>query len=143
MIYKNKPCPHCGRYTNRGVTVNSLIINENKIVLIERGVNPYKGYWGLPGGYVGWDESAEEAAIRETKEETGLQIKNLIFICVNTNPQRHPKQAINIAYLSTKFSGDFSPSDDAAKAKWFSLDELPKELAFDHKDIIKLGCNLR
>ena len=55
----DEQCPNCGRYANRGVSIDAVIIKDNHILLIQRGVEPNKGYWGTPGGYVGWDESTE------------------------------------------------------------------------------------
>jgi 8-oxo-dGTP diphosphatase len=132
-----KPCPHCGKYNNRGVSVDAVIINDGKILLVRRGDDPFKGYWALPGGYVEWDESIEETVKREAEEETGLHVKTLKLIGVYGSPKRHPKQVINVAYLINGYNGELSHGDDAKDAKWFALDMLPPDLAFDHYEIIQ------
>ena len=71
------PLPQPDKYVNRGVSVDGVIIRDNKILLIKRGNEPFKGFWALPGGYVDWNESTEEAVAREMMEETGLNRKFL------------------------------------------------------------------
>ena len=134
-LSNNEPCPKCGRFNNRGVSVDAVIIKDNKILLIKRGVNPFQGYWALPGGYVEWDESTEEAVAREVSEEIGLTVESCKLIGVYSSPDRHPKQVINIAYRVTT-SGNPKAGDDASEYKWFSMDNMPDKLAFDHERII-------
>lgn len=129
------PCPECGQYKNRGVSVDGIIIRDNKILLIKRGNEPFKGYWALPGGYVDWNESTEEAVAREVLEETGLKVNSCELIGVYSSPNRHPKQVINVAYRVAT-TGEPKAADDALEFKWCSIDDLPAELAFDHKKII-------
>lgn len=135
-LKRNDPCPTCGRFDNRGVSIDAVIIKDTKILLIKRGSQPYKGFWGTPGGYVDWDESAEETVKREVKEETGLEVIKTSLIGVYSNPTRHPKQTINIVYIAYVASGEAKASDDATEVKWFPISELPNELAFDHKQNI-------
>jgi len=97
---KNQPCPECGRFANRGISIDAVIVKGEKILLIQRGVEPNKGYWGTPGGYVDWDESSEDVVKREVQEETGLEVTNTTLIGVYSSPDRHPKQVINIVYLT-------------------------------------------
>ena len=132
---ETKPCPHCGVFPNRGVTIDAVIVNNGKILLIKRGAEPFKGYWALVGGYVEWNESAEEAALSEVKEEVGVTASITKLIGVYSDPARHPKQAINIAY-AVEIEGEPQAGDDAVECKWFSLNELP-ELAFDHAKIVQ------
>ena len=131
----NKKCRYCGLYNNRGISVDAIIMNNNKILLIKRKNDPYKNYWSLPGGFVDWDETAEQTVIREVKEETGLFITKLKLFNVYSNPQRHPKQVISIVY-DTQVAGELIAGDDAQQAAWFDLDNLPKVLGFDHQQII-------
>lgn len=135
-IYKDEPCPHCGNFTNRGVSIDSVIIRNDRILLIKRGTNPYKDFWALPGGYVSWDETSENTVKRETEEETGLSVVNVKLIGVYSLPQRHPRQVINLAYLAEVKSEDAKKGDGAIEVKWFNLDSLPSKLAFDHAQII-------
>ena len=133
-LKNNEPCPSCGRYNNRGVTVDAVIVKDNKILLIKRGNEPFKGFWALPGGYVGWDETVEDAVKREVAEETGLIVKTLEMIGVYSNPARHPKQVIDVAF-TVETEGKPKAGDDAIEVGWFDINDLP-ELAFDHEKII-------
>jgi 8-oxo-dGTP diphosphatase len=137
-ISRNEACSHCGRFANRGVSVDAVVINGGKILLIKRGAEPFKGYWGTPGGFVEWDESTEDAAKRELQEETGLVAADVKLVGVYSSPDRHPRQVINAAYLvRVEDVSLVMASDDADDAQWFALDDLPKELAFDHRQIIQ------
>src|SRR3989338_7876697 len=97
-LKRYEQCPHCGRFANRGISIDAVIIIDNKVLLIQRGVEPYKGYWGTPGGYVDWDESTEETVKREVKEEVGLDVTEAKLVGVYSSPTRHQKQVINIVY---------------------------------------------
>lgn len=131
-IPRNEVCPSCGRFANRGVSVDAVIIKGSNVLLIQRGVEPNKGYWATPGGYVEWDESTEDAVKREVQEETGLTVTMAKFVNLNSNPARHPKQVINLVYLVEVDDGEPTASDDAAAAEWFPLDKLPETMALDH-----------
>lgn len=131
----NKPCPHCGRYNNRAITIDALIIKNDSILLIKRALEPFKGYWALPGGHLEWDQTAEDAVRKEVKEETGLEVVSMQFLRVYTNPGRDPRQKITLAYQVTAI-GDPVAGDDAKEYKWFELKNLP-DLGFDHRQIIE------
>jgi len=133
-LKNNESCPSCGQYKNRALTVDAVIVKDGKILLIKRGREPYKGFWGNAGGYVDHDETAEDAAIRETFEETGLIAKSIKFIGLYTDPKRHPEQAVSAAY-ALEVEGEPKAGDDAVEIKWFDIDKLPP-LAFDHEKII-------
>ncbi len=134
--YAHTPCPECKRYTNRAVTVNMIVVKDGEIFLILRGVEPYLGLWGIPGGYINWGETGEIGATREIFEEGKIVVAECVFLCVSTDPNRHPDQAINITYVATVFSGEPEARDDADGFMWCPLDKLPEVLAFDHHDII-------
>lgn len=137
-LSKHKKCDSCNRYDNRGVSVDALVMHEGKILLIKRGVEPDKDKWGTPGGYIGWGESAEEAVVRELKEETGLSAKSVRFVTVQSSPTRHPYQVITIAFQVEVSNTTITPGDDAVDIGWFNLNNLPDNLAFDHAKIIRL-----
>ncbi|MFP3949772.1 MAG: NUDIX domain-containing protein [Candidatus Micrarchaeia archaeon] len=120
----------------RPATVDALILENGKIMLIKRGREPDKGKWALPGGFVDKKECAEGACIREAREETGLDVEIEKLAGVFSEPGRDPRGTISIAYLCRKKSGEERGGDDADEAGWFRLDGLP-ELAFDHKKIIE------
>lgn len=130
-------CPHCRKeiqlYKNPVPTVDIIIEIDNKIVLIERKNPPYG--WALPGGFVDYGESFETAAVREAKEETGLEVSNLQQLKTYSNPTRDPRQhTASTVFIAT---GRQQPvaADDALRAELFSENELP-ELVFDHKQIL-------
>lgn len=131
-------CPHCGKpvttYRNPFPTVDIIIRVDDKIVLIERKNDP-KG-WALPGGFVDYGESLEQAAVREAAEETGLELTNLRQFGAYSDPGRDPRQH-NISFVFTaEGGGKPRGGDDAARARLFSLDDLPAPLCFDHGKIL-------
>lgn len=120
----------------RSIASDTVLIEKGKILLIKRGNEPFKDMWALPGGRVENNETTEECAIREMKEETGLQVKIIKLIGVYSDPKRDPRGIVSVAYLVKRISGSLKSGDDAKEAKWFELVNLPK-LAFDHEKIIK------
>lgn len=132
----DEPCPDCGRFANRGVSVDAIIIRDGKILLIRRGGEPFKGYWATPGGFVDWDETVEDAVAREVMEEVGLRVTGLRFVGLYSQPSRHPNQVINAVFVVTA-DGDPVAGDDAAEFAWYPLDSLPSPLAFDHAQNIQ------
>jgi 8-oxo-dGTP diphosphatase len=140
-LSNNQPCPHCGRYKNRRIAVDALIIKINKILLIKRRVEPFKDFWALPGGGIDFDQTAEEALRKEIIEETGLTMISAKFLDIYTEPKRDPKQVITLSYY-VEADGEPKAGDDAEEYKWFDLDDLP-DLGFDHKKIIEDYLKLR
>lgn len=127
-------------YPRPAVTTDCVIFgkdnNDLKVLLIERGNEPYKGSWAFPGGFLNMDETAEEGALRELKEETGLNIQSVSQIGAFSGVDRDPRgRVITIAFYTITDIAPVTGSDDAAKAQWFSLNALPP-LAFDHKAIL-------
>ncbi|MDT0676903.1 NUDIX hydrolase [Autumnicola musiva] len=129
------------------ITVDSVVLcNVNdlfKVLLIQRKKDPFKGEWALPGGFIEEGEELEEAAKRELKEETGVEVNSLEQINAFGKPGRDPRgRMISIAFLCRIYcEEDLKPGDDASEAKWFELDKLP-ELAFDHNEIISTARKL-
>ncbi|MCQ2113164.1 MAG: NUDIX hydrolase [Bacteroidaceae bacterium] len=129
------------KYPHPSVTTDCVIFGfdgvELKVLLIERGVEPFKGRWAFPGGFIKMDESAEEGALRELQEETGLTGAYIKQFHAFTDPNRDPRErVITIAYYALVRIQDVKGGDDAAKAQWFDLDEVPA-LAFDHDRILR------
>ena len=111
--------------------------HELKILLIERGIEPYKGMWALPGGFLRMDETAEQCAVRELQEETGLSLTYLKQFKTFSDVNRDPRErVISIAFYALAQKSDVQGGDDAAQARWFALNEVPR-LAFDHDYILR------
>ena len=132
---------YCYKYPHPAVTTDCVIFGFDgtklNVLLIERGVEPYKGKWAFPGGFLDMDESAEQGALRELQEETGLTGAFIEQLGCFSEPDRDPRERIiTIAYYALVKRQDVKGGDDAARAKWFSLEEVP-QLAFDHDRILR------
>lgn len=110
-----------------------------EVLLIKRKKDPFAGKWALPGGFVNTDEEVTMAAVRELKEETGLEVqeKALRLIDYFDAPDRDPRGRVISFAFEVKADGEHSVkgADDAEEAQWFPIDDLP-ELAFDHQSIL-------
>ncbi len=132
---------YCYKYPHPAVTTDCVIFgfdgSDLKILLIKRGLEPFKGKWALPGGFLKQDESAETGALRELKEETGLDGAYIEQFRTYSAPDRDPRErVITIAYLALVRLQEVEGGDDAAEARWFSVNEVP-QLAFDHDVILR------
>ena len=140
MVKKTIQCPRCKNeieiYQNPIPTVDIIIeIVSKGIVLIKRKNPPYG--WAIPGGFVDYGESLEEAAIREAKEETNLDVKLIKQFHTYSDPQRDPRHhSISTAYIA-KAKGIPKAKDDAIEVGIFTESKLPEEIAFDHRSILK------
>lgn len=141
---KGLKCPHCGegveKYLNPFPTVDVIIELTGEdgpygIVLIRRRNEP-KG-WALPGGFVDYGESVEQAAKREAWEETGLNVELSALIGVYSDPGRDPRFHTQTTVFAARAKGPFKAGDDAEKVGVFSADELPSPICFDHARILK------
>lgn len=119
------------------VTVDAIIERDGKILLIKRKNEPFKGYWALPGGFVEYGESTEDAIIREVKEETDLDISINALLGVYSKPGRDPRgHVISICYEASAV-GKEKGGTDASDAAFFTLERIKDlKLAFDHRDIL-------
>jgi len=131
-------CDNCGyiHYHNPVPGVGLLIEMDGGVVLIQRGNAPHKGDWTLPSGFVEADESAEEAAIREAEEETGLKVKIMEMMGVNSFPEGPPVSGIMIFYRMQPVSGELRAGDDAAAVKVFQPAEMPLLPFRTHREIM-------
>lgn len=131
------------KYPHPALTADCVIFGFNgeqlKILLIERGIEPYKGMWALPGGFMGIDETIEDAARRELNEETGLKDVFMTQFKVYSGVKRDPRErVVTVAFIALVRPSDYQlvAGDDASNALWFDENSLPP-MAFDHADIIK------
>jgi 8-oxo-dGTP diphosphatase len=124
----HRVCPACGyvHFADPKVAVVTFIERDGKVLLVKRGVDPERGKWSLPGGYVDFGEDPALAAIRETAEETGLMVEITRLVDV-TFP---PNKVIVIAYTARVIDGTLGAADDVEDVAWFTPSDLP-ELAFE------------
>jgi len=132
-------CPRCGTeihtYRNPFPTVDIIIEHPGGIVLVKRGKEPK--LWALPGGFCEYGESLEEAALREAREETGLEVELLDQFYTYSDPGRDPRQHnITTVFVARPIGGELRAGDDAEAVKVFPLGEFPP-LAFDHSRILE------
>lgn len=121
----------------RPVAVDIAIIHEGKIALVKRQQEPFKGEWVLPGGYVETNETVEAAAVREAKEETGLDVEILGILGVYSDPNRDERHNVSIAFIAfPKDTKTKIRKGEIKEVKWFDLDDIPR-LGFDHEKIVK------
>ena len=129
-------------YPRPCVTTDCLIFRKIgdiwHVLLIERGNEPFKGCWALPGGFLEMEEDLDTCAARELQEETGLTGIELHQLYAFGAPNRDPRhRTISVAYWGIDNSEQQAVgSDDAAEAQWFALEKLPS-LAFDHEKILQ------
>ncbi len=116
-------------------TVDIIIEFDGGVVLVER-ANPPSG-WALPGGFIDYGESAEHAAAREALEETGLTLEGMEQFRVYSEPDRDPRMHTLTVVFTARGRGELHAGDDAAAAAVHRLDDLPAEIAFDHRRILE------
>ena len=140
MLKKTIRCSRCGNeikiYQNQSTTNDIIIeVETNGIILINRKNPPYG--WAIPGGFVDYGESLEEAAVREAKEETNLDVKLIKQFHAYSDPKRDPRHhSISTVYMA-KAEGVPKAKDDALEIGIFDELNLPEEIAFDHRLILK------
>ncbi|RJR21980.1 MAG: NUDIX hydrolase [Nitrospiraceae bacterium] len=120
---------------NPFLTVDAIIETEGGIVLIKR-KNPPPG-WAIPGGFVDYGETLEDAVVRESKEETGLDIKIIRQFHTYSDPKRDPRHHTVTTIFIASATGTPVAADDAKEAGVFTRDNLPADLAFDHRQVLE------
>lgn len=148
-------CPHCGApliarllptedrprlvcdrghilYVNPKLVVGVIPERRGRILLMRRGIEPRYGAWTFPGGFMEIDESVEECASREAREETGVDVRILDLIGVYSKPGPHGPGIVSIVYRGRVASGRVSPGREALEARWFDPAAIPwDDLAYD------------
>jgi 8-oxo-dGTP diphosphatase len=129
-------------YPRAALTVDAIVFVKKGgsalVLLIERGREPFKNKWALPGGFIEMDETLEAACKRELLEETGLKVEQMTQFKTYDAIDRDPRhRTISVVYFTELNEiQQVEGSDDASQAEWFPVTDLP-ELAFDHKQIIE------
>lgn len=128
------------QYPRASVTADAVLFAEKGgqmyVLLIQRGNEPYKGYWAFPGGFLNMDETVARCAERELEEETGIVLTGMQLAGVYSDVERDPRgRVITAAYTAMTSMPEATAADDAAAAQWWPLNALPL-LAFDHDKIL-------
>jgi len=119
------------------LATDGIILKNDKILLVKRAIEPFLGFWVLPGGHVDYGERVEEALLREIKEELGIKVKIKRLLRVYSGPKRDPRyHIVSVVYLLEPTRGEISLDKEASEFKYFSLKKLPHKIGFDHKKII-------
>ena len=132
-------------YPRPSVTTDCVIFGFDSeglsVLLIERGIEPFKGCWAFPGGFMRMDEDAETCARRELEEETGLKDVHVEQFGTFSEVNRDPRgRTVTIAHFALVKKSEVKGADDAADAKWFRIGDIPP-LAFDHDRILRVALN--
>ncbi len=132
------------QYPHPAVTTDCVIFGYDiceglSVLLVERGVEPFKGCWAFPGGFLKMDEDAETGARRELMEETGFEAVSIFQFGTFSEVNRDPRErVITIAYMALVQKDSVKGGDDASDARWFPVKEVPP-LAFDHDRILRIA----
>lgn len=115
-----------------------VVDDRKRLLLVKRSVDPKKGFWCLPGGFMELGETPEHAALRELKEETGLsgQIQMLLGVLSHNSPQYDT--ILIVGYLIKEYSGKLIAGDDASVAAYFNYEDLPEVAFQSHMDFIRI-----
>lgn len=130
-------CTICGRihYRNAKPCAGALVERDGRLLLVKRAIEPYRGCWDIPGGFLEADEHPEVGAAREVREETGLLVELTDLFGIYMGRYSYDDggaYCLNVYYSARVIGGTERPSDDAAGLAWFGSDELPDTIAFNH-----------
>ena len=133
----------CYKYPRPSVTTDCVIFGFDReglsVLLVQRGIEPFKGCWAFPGGFLQINEDAETGARRELKEETGFSAERIEQLGAFSDVNRDPRgRVITIAYYALVQKAKVHGGDDADDAHWFPINEIPP-LAFDHDRILRVA----
>lgn len=125
-------CPSCGfvQYRNPAAAAGVIVVENGEVLLVRRRHDPYRGLWTLPSGFVEYGEDARETAVREIKEETGIEIALEGLVSVQSCFDDPRGNALLVLYRGRRTGGALRPGDDAAETRFFPLGELPP-IAFE------------
>jgi ADP-ribose pyrophosphatase YjhB (NUDIX family) len=127
-------CPGCGSayYANSAPAVEGVLERDGRVLLSKRGIEPRRGYWDLPGGFLEEGEEPLEGLAREFREETGLEVEAIEWLGTHLEPYDH-YYVLGLTWL-VRADGEPHAADDVEELRWFAPDALPAEMAFRHQD---------
>jgi ADP-ribose pyrophosphatase YjhB (NUDIX family) len=139
--FASQHCANCGRthYHNSKPCAGALIVKDGKVLLVKRAVEPFKGYWDLPGGFLEAGEHPLDGMLREVREELGpiVRVKELLGVYMDRYEIESGYEifTLNHYYIVEPVSGEFRVGDDVSEFCWFAMDELPdaEQIAFEHE----------
>lgn len=132
-------CPSCERifFRNPKVVVTGLIESAGRVLLVRRDIEPGRGLWGLPGGYVDWDEHPERAMVRECHEETGVEVTPNGLLGIQHITLQGGDGAIVLSYRATLVHGEPSARDETQEVGWFAPHGLPPLAFQSHRNVLQ------
>lgn len=137
-IPKGSICECCGRFNARDSVSVVMVWKGDEVLLVKRDIEPKKGWWALPGGYLGWDETLEDCAMRELKEETGVGVEGVELFGVYSEPGGDGDGRQNVVHVYwTRWDGEAAVGDEVTEVGWFDGEELPEKVAFGHEKLIE------
>ncbi len=139
-------CPECGfvQFLNPAPGAGVIVRRGETICLVERRFPPKQGQWTLPTGFVEWEEDVMETAVREAREETGLEVRLTRLFAVHSGILPPDRPVLVVFYEAEEIGGVLQAGDDAAQAGFFPLDQLPGPIAFAaHRKVLRaLGADI-
>lgn len=131
----NYQCLACKRkvFTSSSPCVSILPVKDGQVLLAKRAIDPKRGAWDSIGGFMKEGESVEAAALRETKEETGLNIKLTKSLGIYTDKYEYEGEVyetLNLYYVAEITDGEILPEEDVSELVWFPIDKLPEKVGF-------------
>lgn len=131
-------CPQCDRifFRNPKVVVAALIEDAGRVLLILRDIEPGRGFWGLPGGYVDWDEHPQDAVIRECMEEVQVRVEPLELLAVQ-HIVMDDEGIVILSYRAKLVAGDPAAGDEVTQVGWFRPDGLPPLAFTSHRKVLQ------
>jgi ADP-ribose pyrophosphatase YjhB (NUDIX family) len=136
-------CTSCGStyWANSAPAVEGLLVRDGSVLLSKRAIDPRRGYWDLPGGFLEEGEAPLDGLAREFREETGLVVRPLEWLGTHVEPYQH-YFVLGMTWL-VEADGDPRPADDVEELDWFGPAELPDEMAFPHQAELLRGWAAR
>lgn len=134
-------CRTCGmwHFHNSKPCAGALVVQNGRVLMAQRAIEPFKGFWDIPGGFLEAGELPEAGAKRELLEESGLEIELDGFLGMHIDTYGNSNfYTLNMYYAAHVVSGTPRATDDVAALKWFAMDELPQEFAFAHEHRVML-----